>query len=258
MLSIIPLPHSLQRRLEAAALAFLNSQNERNVDFTQPAREEALVPPTSVSWRIFKNPIALFIGGIAAVILELAEPAIRTAVWEHSTFREDPIRRLRRTGLAAMVTVYGPRSVAEPMIAAIRRIHGTIAGETPSGARYSASDPRLIAWVHTTATYCFAQAYSRYVRLLDPSEFDALYEETLPAARLYGAFDAPASAAATQILFESMRGKLEPSPIIFEFLKIMREAAAFPRPLQWMQPMLVRAAVETRTSTAYVRTSGGW
>jgi uncharacterized protein (DUF2236 family) len=47
-----------------------------------------------------------------------------------------------------------------------------------------------------------------------------------------------------QALFESMRGRLEPSPIVFQFLQIMRESAALPRPLLWMQPMLVRAAVE--------------
>ncbi len=39
--------------------------------------------------------------------MELAEPRVRNGVWERTTFRADPIRRLRRTGLAAMVTVYG-------------------------------------------------------------------------------------------------------------------------------------------------------
>src|ERR1700733_3668356 len=82
-------------------------------DFAQPAGEAALVAADSVSWRIFKNPVALFVGGVAAVILELAEPAVRTGVWEHSSFRRDPVQRLRRTGLAAMVTVYGARSEAE-------------------------------------------------------------------------------------------------------------------------------------------------
>src|SRR5579862_6013492 len=79
-------------------------------DFTQPAAEAALVAADSVSWRIFKNPVAMFVGGVTAVILELAEPAVRTGVWEHSSFRRDPVRRLQRTGLAAMVTVYGARS----------------------------------------------------------------------------------------------------------------------------------------------------
>ena len=41
--------------------------------------------------------------------MELAEPRVRSGVWEHTTFRVNPILRLRRTGLAAMVTIYGPR-----------------------------------------------------------------------------------------------------------------------------------------------------
>src|SRR5260370_39956667 len=45
-------------------------------------------------------------------------------------------------------------------------------------------------------------------------------------------------------LFESTRPRLAPSPIIFEFLRIMHETPAFPRPLRWMQPTLLRAAVE--------------
>jgi ER-bound oxygenase mpaB/B'/Rubber oxygenase, catalytic domain len=44
-------------------------------------------------------------GGVTAVNMELAEPGVRT-VWEHTTFRVNPIRRLRRTRLATMVTVY--------------------------------------------------------------------------------------------------------------------------------------------------------
>jgi len=43
-------------------------------------------------------PCELFIGGVAAVIMELAEPRVRTGVWEHTTFRIDPVRRLRPDG----------------------------------------------------------------------------------------------------------------------------------------------------------------
>src|ERR1700677_5269925 len=131
--SIIRLPWSLQRRLDAAAGAFLNPRQGPAIDFSKPPGEAALVGPHSVSWRIFKNPIALFVGGLAAVILELAEPAVRTGVWEHSSFRTDPVRRLQRTGLAAMVTVYGARSIAEPMIARVVRMHARVAGETACG-----------------------------------------------------------------------------------------------------------------------------
>jgi uncharacterized protein (DUF2236 family) len=85
-------------------------------DFSRPRGGPALVPAGSVSWRVFKNPVSLFIGGVAAVILELAEPSVRSGVWDHSSFRKDAVMRLRRTGAAAMMTVYGPRSAAENMI----------------------------------------------------------------------------------------------------------------------------------------------
>jgi uncharacterized protein (DUF2236 family) len=234
----------MQSSLEVGTRALLNPKNGPAIDFTRPLGEGALLPPDSLSWRIFKNPIALLIGGIAAVILELAEPAVRTGVWEHSSFRKDPMRRLQRTGLAAMVTVYGARSIAEPMIARVVRMHARVAGETPCGVPYSASNPRLLSWVQATAAFGFAEAYSRYVRPLTRKEFDLLYREGAPASKLYGATEAPMSNAELQSLFGSMRGRLTPSPIVFDFLQIMRATPGFPKPLCWMQGMLVRAAVE--------------
>src|SRR5580700_2751755 len=106
MVSAIRLPGALQRYLNDAVDALLNGQNGRNPDFASPLQEEALLPANSLSWRVLKNPIALFVGGTAAVILELAEPKVRAGVWEHSTFRKDPLNRLKRTGLAAMISVY--------------------------------------------------------------------------------------------------------------------------------------------------------
>jgi uncharacterized protein (DUF2236 family) len=241
---IIRLPWSLQRRLDAAAGALLNPPTGRPIDFSRPLGEAALYAADSLSWRIFKNPIALLIGGIAAVILELAEPGVRAGVWEHSSFRKDPMGRLQRTGLAAMVTVYGARSVAVPMIAGVVRMHAKVMGQTPAGVPYSAGDVQLLTWVQATASFGFAEAYSRYVDPLDEMEFDAVYREGTPVSQLYGALDAPRSDAQRRALFDSMRGRLEPSPVIFQFLEIMRETPAFPRPLLWMQRMLVRAAVE--------------
>jgi uncharacterized protein (DUF2236 family) len=55
-------------------------------DFSQPAGEPALTPPDGVSWRVFANPVVLFVGGVAAVLLELAEPSVRSGVWDHSSF----------------------------------------------------------------------------------------------------------------------------------------------------------------------------
>jgi uncharacterized protein (DUF2236 family) len=244
MMSAIRLPATLQRRLDATVHSLLYGVSLGQNEFNQPFKEEALVSAHSVSWRIFKNPVALFVGGTAAVILELAEPSVRAGIWEYSSFRKHPLGRLQRTGLAAMITVYGARSIAEPMIARIVRMHAGIQGKTPDGASYSASDPRLLTWVHATAAFGFGAAYHRYVCPLGEDELDRLYMEGIPVSRLYGAVDPPNSAAAMHGLFESAATYLAPSPVIFEFLKIMRETPALPRPLHWVQPMLVRAAVE--------------
>jgi uncharacterized protein (DUF2236 family) len=244
MIPIIRLPRSMQLSLESTAQALLQPADGRRIDFSRPFGEAALVPPDSTSWRIFKNPIALLVGGMAAVILELAEPAVRTGVWKHSTFQTDPMGRLRRTGLAAMVTVYGARSVALPMIAGVVRMHARVVDETPAGEAFTANDARLLTWVHATASFGFGEAYSRYVAPLSPREFDALYREGVPASHLYGALGVPGSQAQARALFDSMRGRLEASEIVFEFLRIMGGTRALPGPLRWLQPMLVRAAVD--------------
>ena len=215
------------------------------VDFSKPKGEAALVPPQSVSWRVFKNPVALFVGGVAAVILELAEPRVRAGVWEFTSFRIDPVTRLRRTGLAAMVTVYGARTEAEAMIAGVRRMHEKVSGIADNGEAYRASDPELLDWVQATAAFGFLEAYHHYVRPLSRGERDRYYGEGAEAAALYGATGAPRNEAELKALFDAMRPRLERSPIIFEFLDIMRRAPVFPAPLKPAQRMLVRAAVET-------------
>jgi uncharacterized protein (DUF2236 family) len=239
----IVLPWPLRSGLEAATRALFDLGDQSPADFLRPVGEAALVPADSISWRVFKNPLSLFIGGVAAVILELAEPRVRTGVWEHTTFRTDPIRRLRRTGLAAMVTIYGPRGKAEAMIARIRRMHDRVAGLTPAGEVYRANDPELLNWVQATAAYGFLQAYHAYVRPLSDLQRDRYYGEGTLAASLYGA-SAATSEAALKMRFAAMSNRLERSDILFEFLAIMRAAPILPLPLRLVQPLLVRAAVD--------------
>lgn len=212
------------------------------VDFRRPAGEPALAAPDSMSWRVFKNPVALFIGGVAAVILELAEPRVRTGVWEHSSFRTDPLPRLKRTGLAAMVTVYGARSTAEAMIAGVRRRHDRVAGDTPAGAAYRANDVELLDWVQATASFGFLEAYHAYVRPLAAADRDRFYAEAAPAAVLYGATGAPASVAEWEARLAAMLPRLERHAILFEFLDLMRRTAILPAPLRGLQGALIRAA----------------
>lgn len=239
----LPLPGILHERLDRAASMLLGNGGSK-VDFTSPAGEPALIPADSVSWQVFKNQVTMFIGGIAAVLLEFGEPKVRDGVWQHSTFRSDALMRLQRTGLAAMVTVYGARSQAEAMIAGVVRRHASVEGRTTGGEAYNANDEDLLDWVQATAGFGFMEAYHRFCRPLSADERDALFAEARPTAKLYGAIGAPRSQAELNALFEAKRSRLEPSPIIEEFLGIMREVPALPRPLRPLQGLLLKAAVD--------------
>lgn len=213
-------------------------------DFSQPAGEPALAPSDGIAWQVFANPVVLFIGGVAAVLLELSEPSVRSGVWDHGGFRQDPGMRLRCTGFAAMMTVYGPRSAAERMIARVVRMHGKVSGTTPGGRPYRANDPRLLDWVQATATFGFTEAYHRYLRPLSALEKDAAFAEGELAARLYGALGAPRSWAAWEAMLAESAAGLEGSAILADFLRIMEQTPLVPGPMRPLQRLLVRAAVE--------------
>ena len=212
------------------------------VDFTTPAGAPALLAPDSLTWRVMKNPVALAAGGIAAVLLELAEPRVRTGVWEHTSFRRDAAQRMRRTGYAAMVTIYAPAGAARAMIAGVNAAHARIAGATPAGQPYRADDPELLAWVHATAAYGFMQAYDAFVRRLSAAERNQFLAEGAPIAALYGATEAPRNEAALEQLFEKVRPRLEASDIFKEFLSLL-EAAPF-LPTRTLRKLMISAAIE--------------
>lgn len=215
-----------------------------DADFSTPPGEPAVVPPDSVSWRVFRNPVTMYVGGIAAVLLELGEPRVRHGVWDHSSFKRDPGRRMRRTGTAAMITVYGARSRFEALATRVNRMHAAIEGKTPGGESYRADDPALLLWVEATASWAFVEAYTRYAAPLSPADRDRYCREAKPGAALYGVADPPASEAAMQALMAKMAPRLEPSPILDELLGILRTAPILPLPLRPLQRLGARGAVD--------------
>lgn len=253
--TLSPTPSPLARGLDRFATRLLFAKGEAPFDFSSPRGEPALVAPDSISWQVFKNPLALFVGGVAAVILEFAEPRVRAGVWEHSSFRTNPLARLQRTGMAAMMTVYGPRRAALAMIAHVTALHYRVVGTSPEGWAYRANDPELLTFVHATALFGFGQAFSRYVRPLSSHEWDRFCAEGLASAAAYGATGAPANFAALEQCLAEMESNLSSSPILEEFLAIMGGVSLLPLALKPLQRLFVRAAIDIvppayRTKTA--------
>lgn len=226
-----------------AAMHLMDSYLGWTVDFANPPGAPAFTGPESVSWRVYKNPVALAVGGVAAVLLEFAEPRIRTGVWTHSNYKADPVGRSERTGMAAMIGVYAPQDVARRIILGVTNMHARVEGETPAGEAYTALDPELLDWVAATAGYGFLNAYDRFVTKLTEDEKRRFYAEGEPVARLYGVTAAIRSDAEFTAMLAALAPRFEPHPIVDEFLAIFASgpgALGLPRRLR---RAFVRAAV---------------
>ena len=213
------------------------------VDFLTPAGEASLQHPSSLQWRIFKNQVALGIGGVAAVLMEFADARIRSGVWDHSTYKVDPIGRSRRTGIAAMVGCYGPASAARRVIQGVTNMHARVQGETPKGEAYKAMDPELLDWVAATAAYGFLNAYDRFVSPLSEAEKNRFYRDGGVVARLYGAHNTPKSQDEFLAMMERFAPRFEPHPIVSEFLDIIQSGKAAPNVPRFLHRALARASV---------------
>ena len=213
------------------------------IDYSQPVGEPAYLHPGSVHWRVYKNPIALAIGGVAAVLLEFADARIRSGVWDHSTYKADPIGRSKRTGIAAMVGVYGPQSAARRVIQGVTNMHSRVVGATPGGEAYKALDVELLDWVSATAAYGFLNAYDRFVSPVSEADKTRFYEEGGPVARLYGVQYSPKSTADFLGMMDKLVDRFEPHPIVEEFLAIIQSGQAAPNMPKRLHRALARASV---------------
>jgi uncharacterized protein (DUF2236 family) len=213
------------------------------IDYASPYGEPALQHPSSVQWRVYKNQVALAIGGIAAVLLEFADARIRSGVWDHSIYKLDPIGRSKRTGVAAMVGVYGPQSAARRVIHGVTNMHSRVGGTTPNGENYHALDPELLDWVAATAAYGFLNAYDRFVHVLSDEDKSRFYRDGSLTAQLYGAKNSPLSTADFMAMLETRLDRFEPHPIVHEFLAIIQSGKAAPGTPRFLHRAIARASV---------------
>ncbi|MCI3134170.1 oxygenase MpaB family protein [Phenylobacterium aquaticum] len=235
----------ISRLADRAARALFAAPGLPEADYLSPMGDPGLYGPDSVAWRAHANPVTLAVGGIAAVILELAEPRVRTGVWEHSIFRTQPLLRLKRTGEAAMVTTYGPTEAAERRIAMVARMHARVGGTTPEGQAYQALDPELMTWVHVTAGYGFLNAHLRYVEPdMSRADQDRYYAEGRKVGEAFGARDIPGSVGEVADYMAAMTSRLRRHPILGEFLGLVGQASPLGRTGRPLQGALVQAAID--------------
>jgi uncharacterized protein (DUF2236 family) len=241
----VPLLKSARRRLETMLPSLIEPPSDvAPINYLEPAGDPGIFGPDSVTWRVLSNPASVFIGGVTAVLFELAEPRVRSGVWDHTDFRRDPARRVRRTGLATMAFTYGSMRDVEALTMRVRRLHDRVRGTTPDGQAYQANDPELLTWVYVTAGYGFLSAYLRYVNpRLARAEQDRYYAESVHACRYYGVNRMPGSVLEVDHYLETIRPQLRRHKIVDEFLKLVWNVPLVAAQALPLQRLLVQAAV---------------
>lgn len=157
--------------------------------------DHGLFGPDSVTWRVNREAV-LLLGGGRALLLQVAHPSVAAGVDQHSGYREDPWGRLFRTLDLTGRIVFGDDAEVERasrrLRAVHRRVRGVVTDGRSAGARYAASDPRLLLWVWATLVESALLIYTRYVGPLNVTDVEAYYAEQ---KRFLAACGAPAETA---------------------------------------------------------------
>jgi len=142
--------------------------------------------PDSVTWRLQSDPVQ-WVGGIRALFLLSLHPLALAGVERYSTFRDDPVGRLQRTGQYLGTVAFGTKSDAQRAAARVRRLHGNVRGIDPeSGVAYHGSDPELLLWVHCGAIDSFLTVGRRAGVPVTAGEADDYIAEQVRSAELVG------------------------------------------------------------------------
>lgn len=205
----------------------LNGLAMNEFHLSTPAGDPGLYGPDSVIWRVHGDFSSMLCGGISALLMQMLHPLALAGVWDHSTFRQDMMGRLRRTSQFIAVTTFGNTLDAETLIERVKRIHLQVTGVDAQGVEYAASDPRLLTWVHVAETSRFLASHVRYKNpQLSLAEQDRYYAEAAVVAEALGAEQVPKSVEEVEAYLLAMQPQLRCDERTREVLSILMNAPA--------------------------------
>ncbi|MGR3896352.1 oxygenase MpaB family protein [Pseudomonas sp. 1176_21] len=234
---------ALRRRIETQLLS-LTGLALGQLDLEQPKGDPGLFGPRSISWQVHGDFPSMLIGGISALLLQVLHPLALAGVWDHSSFRQDIIGRLRRTSQFISGTTFGSTRDAEWLIDKVRTIHLQVVGTAADGRPYAASDPDLLTWVHVAEVSSFMAAHLRYRNPhLSLADQDAYYAEIALVAERLGARNVPRSRQAVAHYLQAMRPQLVCDERSREVVRVLLEAPAPSRLAKPVANLMMQAGI---------------
>ncbi len=148
--------------------------------------------PESITWKINRES-ALFLGAGRAALLQLAHPWVATALEQHSSLMNKPIKRFHNTFRIVFTMIFGSLGQAARAARHLYGLHTRIEGELAEdaasyrcGSRYEANEIAALRWVYATLLESAVLAYECILPPLDSEQLTAYYAESKTLAALFG------------------------------------------------------------------------
>jgi len=195
--------------------------------------------------RVVHGDASMYIGGLAALLLQSLHPVAMAAVWAHSGFQGDPWGRLQRTSTFLAETTFATAADAERAVRRVRAVHAGVTGTTSDGVAYRASDPALLSWVHLAEAFCFLRAHQRYgAAPLAPDGRDGYVADMASVARRLGVPDPPVTEAGLAEALLLRRGELAATAESAATARYLLAEPPLPWPARLPYALLSAAAVD--------------
>lgn len=115
-------------------------------------------------------------GGVAAVLLQVAQPSVGAGVAAYSSFTIRPIERGRRSMIYIFVQAFGNEKERRYITDATHKSHEHIKG-TNGGVAFDANDVDLQLWVAATTYWSLIESYEIAYGKLDRARRERVYKE---------------------------------------------------------------------------------
>lgn len=192
-----------------------------------------LYTPDDAPWIVHAD-FATLVGGIRALLMQTLHPATLAGVAQHSRYETDAIGRL--AGTTRWLTISTFACTEEVLREAGRvnamhaRVRGTFVGAAGEEIEYSATDPKLLLWVHMAFTESFLVAHETYSRRAIPGGADAYVEQWADSVKPLGLMDAPKSVAELEAAIEALftDGTLRVTETTLQVVKFLKRPPLTP------------------------------
>lgn len=136
---------------------------------------DPLLPASDDMKRIIGDMISMA-GGVAAVLLQVAQPSVGAGVAAYSSFTIRPVERGRRSMIYIFVQAFGTAEERRYITNATHKSHENIKG-TNGGIEFDANDVELQLWVAATTYWSLIESYETAYGRLARSRKERLYKE---------------------------------------------------------------------------------